>query len=85
MMIIGKYFQTSKDFANVTIISKKYYDLTAMYHFNPISDFELFENMETQYLYNKGDYKKEGMHQYVYLYQVDYEVFKKRERNIQRS
>ena len=78
MMIIGKYFKTNNEYINVMKVNKKYHDLTSMYHFNPISDYELFINMETQYLYDKNDIKKEGMYQYVYLYQVDYEVFKKR-------
>ena len=62
-------------------VNKKYHDLVEMYHFNPISDYELFINMETQYLYYENDIKKEGMYQYVYLYQVDYEVFKNRKEN----
>ena len=37
--------------------------------------------METQYLYDKNERKKEGMYQYVYWYQVDYEIFKKRKEN----
>ena len=38
MMIVGKYFKTNKDFINVMKLTKKYHDLTQMYHFNPISD-----------------------------------------------
>ena len=41
---------------------------------NPISDFELFNNMETQYLYELEDYKTPGMHQYVYWYHPDKEL-----------
>ena len=66
MMIIGKYFKERTDFVNVMKVSKQYHDLVVMYHFNPIGDCELFENMETQYLYECDDKKKEGMHQYVY-------------------
>ena len=62
-------------------VAKRYRDLVLMYHFNPIRECELFENMETQYMYNENDIRKKGMHQYVYLYQVDYEVFKKRKEN----
>ena len=81
MMIIGKYFKTSEDFVNVMKITKKYDQLVLLYHFNPISECELFENMETQYLYDKNDIKKEEMSQYVYWYEVDYEVFKNRNEN----
>ena len=81
MMIIGKYFKKDRDYVNMMKVAKRYRDLVSMYHFNPISECELFENMETQYMYNENDIRKEGMHQYVYLYQVDYEVFKKRKEN----
>ena len=70
MLIVGKYFQSNKDYMNVMKVSKKYNDLTQMYHFNPISDTSLFINMETQHLYTYDDRysKKEGMHQYIYWY-----------------
>ena len=81
MMIIGKYFKRNNDYINMMKVAKRYRDLVSMYHFNPISECELFENMETQYMYNENDIRKEGMHQYVYLYQADYEVFKNRKEN----
>ena len=81
MMIIGKYFKRNNDYVNMMKVAKRYRDLVLMYHFNPIRECELFENMETQYMYNENDIRKEGMHQYVYLYQVDYEVFKNRKEN----
>ena len=81
MMIIGKYFERNNDYVNMMKVAKRYRDLVLMYHFNPISECELFENMETQYMYNENDIRNEGMHQYVYLYQVDYEVFKNRKEN----
>ena len=68
MMIIGKYLRTSKDYVNVMKTSKRYKELAQMYHFNPISECELFENMETQHLYTKEDKKKEEIHQYVFCY-----------------
>ena len=54
-----------------------------MYHFNPISECELFENMETQYLYYKSDkrYKTEEK-RHVYWYQVNYIELKKKEDNV---
>ena len=57
MMIIGKYFDESRDYVNVMRVCKKYHDLVQMYHFNPISECELFENMETQHLYGSEDKK----------------------------
>ena len=75
MLIIGKYFESNSDYVNVMRIAKRYHDLVSMYHFNPISECSLFENMETQYLYSEREKKKEGMHQYVYLYSKTYEQF----------
>ena len=83
MMIIGKYLEKSQDYVNVMKTTKRYHDLTQMYHFNPISDTSLFDNMETQYLYTKDDVQKKGMIHYIHWYEVDYETFKlKTEKNI---
>ena len=68
MLIVGKYFKTSKDFINLMKTTKRYKQLTQMYHFNPISECELFKKMETQHLYGPEDKKKSRMHQYVYWY-----------------
>ena len=78
MMIVGKYFETNNDYINVMKLNTRYRELTQMYHFNPIPDTSLFENMETQYLYSKGDKKQEGIERHVYWYQVDYEIVKKK-------
>ena len=67
MMIIGKYFESSQDCER----EEKIRGIDKMYHFNPISEWELFENMETQYLYDRSDIKKENMIQYVYWYKVN--------------
>ena len=53
MLIIGKYFEKNNDFVNVMKVTKNYCDLTKMYHYNPIEDTSLFENMETQHFYSK--------------------------------
>ena len=68
MLIIGRYFQSNNDFINSMKVCKRYNELVRMYHFNPISEWELFENIETQYLYKPEDEKKQGMYQYVYWY-----------------
>ena len=82
-MIVGKYFKSNSDFINVMKSCKRYHDLAQMYHFNPISDISLFNKMETQYLYDKKDIKKERMRQYIYWYTVDgYELKHKRENEI---
>ena len=47
-------------------VCKRYQELTQIYHFNPISECELFENMETRYFYSPTYVKKYGLHQYVY-------------------
>ena len=65
MMIIGKYFEKGTDYTNIMKISKKWKELVLMYHFNPIGEYSLFKNMESQYIYSENDEKREGMHQYV--------------------
>ena len=77
MMIIGKYFKTNKNYINVMKVSRKYHDLTQMYHFNPISDCSIFSNIETQHLYKEQDRMEEEIKRHVYWYQVDYEKVKK--------
>ena len=57
-MIVRKYFELSNDYINVMKVCKKYHDLTLMYNFNLISEYDLFENMESQYLYTKEDKKE---------------------------
>ena len=81
MMIIGKYFDKNEDYVNVMRTCKRYHDLVKMYHFNPIGDCSLFENIETQYLYRQRDKKQEGMHHYVYWYTQGSYRYKKREEN----
>ena len=70
MMIIGKYYDNPQDFINTMKANKKYKDLVSMYHFNPISEVDLFENVETQHFYNKNDIKleKDNLYQYIYWF-----------------
>ena len=64
-------------------MTKKYQEIVLMYHFNPINDCRLFENMETQYIYRHEDRrnKKKGMYQYIYLYTQEYCKLKKKQSN----
>ena len=57
IMIVGKYFESNKDFINVMKSCKRYKELVSMYHFNPISDISLFENIQTQHFYERNDIK----------------------------
>jgi len=68
LMIVGKYFKTNRDFINLMKVNKQYKDLALMYHFNPIGDTSLFENMETQHFYNKDDVKNKEANKYQYIY-----------------
>ena len=74
IMIVGKYFKTNADFINIMKVCKKYQELVLMYKFNPISDIKLFENIQTQYFYNKDDIKnkKNGLFRYIHWYRIDY-------------
>jgi len=73
IMILGKYFKENKDFINIMKVTKKYQELVQMYHFNPISDTSLFENMQTQHFYTENDInnKKNGLYQYIYWVAVN--------------
>ena len=70
--MIGKYFKSNRDFINVIKLCKKYKDLIEFYKYNPISDYEMFENMQTQHIYSKDDFdnRKEG----VYMYEIEHNV-----------
>ena len=50
MSIVGKYFKSPADYANLSKSSKKYNDITGYYHYNPLQDHDyddLFPNMQT--------------------------------------
>ena len=66
LLIIGKYFNNRNDYINVIKLCKKYNELIECYYYNPISDYELFENMQTQRIYKFDDFSniKEGMYEY---------------------
>ena len=59
------------DYINVMKTCKRYHDLAEMYHFNPIGDFDLFENMETQHIYSYKERKRQGMIKYIYWYSTE--------------
>ena len=67
MMIVGKYYKKNIDFINTVKVNSIYRELPSMYHFNPISDTSLFENMETQHFYKSEDLMRvvPKMYQYV--------------------
>ena len=54
MIIIGKYFEENKEFINVIKLNKKFKDLLECYKYNPISDYKLFPNIQTQHFYKEG-------------------------------
>ena len=68
IMIVGKYLETPKDFINLIRMTKKYSELVDMYKMNPISDWSIFPNIETQHFYNLNDlmYAKRNLYRYVY-------------------
>ena len=83
MMIVGKYYQDNNDFINTMKVSSRYQELVSMYHFNPISDPVLFENLETQHFYNKNDFSNKLPNKFRYLnwsedYNFDLDIINKR-------
>ena len=71
VMIIGKYFKKESDYINIVKVCKKYNELLLMYKYNPISNCDLFPNIETQhfYLYSDIFYRKRRMFRYIYWIQ----------------
>lgn len=56
-MVISKYFDSVQDVGNLEMASKRYKDLAARFHFNPVEfdseqDFVVFPNTETYYQRN---------------------------------
>ena len=68
LMIIGKYFESCNDYINVIKVNSKYKELLLMYKYNPISNCDLFPNIETQHFYVYSDifYRKRSMFRYIY-------------------
>jgi len=85
LMIIGKYFKSNQDFINAMKVNKKYEDLVLMYKFNPISETDLFQNIQTQHFYKEEDVenKIDEKFQYIHWEPVDYnsDKFKNRKDN----
>lgn len=71
IMIVGKYLKSENDYINIIRVCKKYNELLLMYKYNPISNCDLFPNIETQHFYNYSDifYRKRNMYRYVYWLQ----------------
>jgi len=67
-MIVGKYLETEIDFINLVKVCTKYNELLLMYKFNPISNCDIFPNIQTQHFYQYRDifYRKRDMFKYVY-------------------
>ncbi|ELP88287.1 hypothetical protein EIN_226700 [Entamoeba invadens IP1] len=77
MMIIGKYFESVKDFKVVMMVSRKFNLLSEMYHFNPVpltslKENKLFPNIETYHLYSKSDFDLEFPNKVIH-YLMTYE------------
>ena len=68
IMIVGKYLETVNDFIQLIRLCKKFKDLLEMYKMNPISNCDIFPNIQTQHFYTIDDtlYKKRDMYKYVY-------------------
>lgn len=68
VMIVGKYLCSESDYVNLVRVSSRFRELLLMYKFNPISNADLFPNIETQHFYVYRDifYRKRDMFRYVY-------------------
>ena len=68
MMIVGKYLEDPSDYINLVKLNKKFRELIEMYLYNPISEWQMFENIQTQHFYKNSDFAdvNPGMYRYVY-------------------
>lgn len=57
-VMIGRYFETPQDFINMMKVNKKFKDLVTIYRYNPISNPDLFVNIQTQHFYELDDLEK---------------------------
>ena len=69
--IIGKYFESNNDYINVMKVNKKYRELAEYYHFNPISDLDLFPRIETQHFYMEQDFNNVLRSKFLYVNWTD--------------
>ena len=69
---IGKYFDSPRDFVNLIRTNRKFKYLITYYKYNPISDYEIFDSMQTQHIYKEEDLYnvKDYMHEYVIEHNV---------------
>ena len=76
MMIVAKYFSTPRDYINVIRLNRKYAELIEMYKYNPISDWSLFPNIQTQHFYKNSDFENvnPSMYRYIYWGTFNYET-----------
>ena len=80
MQIICKYFRYSTDFINIMKVCKKYKQLVQSLRFNPIRltklNFNLFKNIETQYIFTKYDFILPEFVKKIVMYRVNYQDVK---------
>ena len=73
IMIVGKYLEEAIDYINLIRLNKKFKDLLEMYKMNPISDWSIFPNIQTQHFYNRNDIN--NLNQNVFRYIAHPKVF----------
>ena len=72
LMIVGKYFNTIKDYINLIKCCKRYEDILDLYKINFISinnqeEFKLFENLEIYSIYTNNDFKQTNLKTISYI------------------
>ncbi|ELP91185.1 hypothetical protein EIN_150520 [Entamoeba invadens IP1] len=80
MMIVSKYFYSVGDFIKLIKVCKKFEDIPAMFHYNPIPlnrKEKLFSNVETLVIHAKNEHIIPGYFKYVIKYEIDYQKYLK--------
>lgn len=62
---VGRYFENNSDFINLMKVNKKYKNIVDSFKYNPIKDISLFNNLETQFIYDKDTPFKKNAFRYV--------------------
>ncbi|ELP91709.1 hypothetical protein EIN_519060 [Entamoeba invadens IP1] len=78
VMIVSKYFKDIGDFIKLVHVCKKFAEIPAMFHYNPVSmkgKNKFFSNVETLHMYSKYDEDDDRYSKCVYEYLLSYSVY----------
>ncbi|KAL7714032.1 Leucine rich repeat protein bspa family [Entamoeba marina] len=78
LFMISKFFVKTTDYLNLIQVNSKFKSILDRYGYNPISNTNIFHNINQQHLYYRWDKLLENMSKYVICYKVSYSEYKKK-------